>query len=112
MDFYMYKSFCPRWYAIIKDIRHIVVPKGTPEAEVVDLARKGSNSLTGSGSCDIKLLQKYHMIIQPKKSYAALTAFNFHGTFGSVDTNQGIEEVDSSVQSEATKSYDDAARGL
>jgi hypothetical protein len=52
------------------------------------------------------------MIIQPKKSYAALTALNFHGTFGSVDTNQGIEEVDSSVQSEATKSYDDAVRGL
>jgi len=112
MDFYMYKSVCPRWYATFGDIRHIVVPKGTPEPKVIDLARTGSNALTGSGSCDIKLLQKYHMIIQPKKSYAALTALSFHGTFGGVEAKEAVKEPSSQDQPEATKSYIDATRGL
>ena len=108
----MYKSVCPRWYATFGDIRHIVVPKGTPEPEVIDLARKGSNALTGSMSCDIKLLQKYHMIIQPKKSYAALTALSFHGTFGGVESDKEEKKADPLDQSEATKSYTDATRGV
>ncbi len=108
----MYKSVCPRWYTTFGDIRHIVVPKGTPEPEVINLARKGSNALTGSMSCDIKLLQKYHMIIQPKKSYAALTALSFHGTFGGVEADKGVKESESSDQPEATKSYIDATRGV
>ena len=108
----MYKSVCPRWYATFGDIRHIVVPKGTPEPKVIDLARSGSNALTGSGSCDIKLLQKYHMIIQPKKSYAALTALSFHGTFGGVEADKEVKESESLDQPEATKSYIDATRGV
>ena len=38
-----------------------------------------ANAITGSKTCDIQLIQKYHMIIQPKKSYAALTHLTFHG---------------------------------
>ena len=38
-----------------------------------------ANSFTCSKTCDIQLIQKYHMIIQPRKSYAALTHLTFHG---------------------------------
>jgi len=79
MDFYMYKSSCPRWWAIQNDIRHIVVAKDTKEEEVKEQAKQTANTLTGSKTCDIQLIQKYHMIIQPKKSYAALTHLTFHG---------------------------------
>ena len=79
MDFYMYKSSCPRWYAIQNDIRHIVVAKDTKEEDVKEQAKQTANTLTGSKTCNIQLIQKYHMIIQPKKSYAALTHLTFHG---------------------------------
>jgi hypothetical protein len=79
MDFYMYKSSCPRWYALQNDIRHIVVAKDTKEDDVKEQAKQTANTLTGSKTCNIQLLQKYHMIIQPKKSYAALTHLTFHG---------------------------------
>ena len=79
MDFYMYKSSCPRWYALQNDIRHIVVAKDTKEEDVKEQAKQTANNLTGSKTCNIQLIQKYHMIIQPKKSYAALTHLTFHG---------------------------------
>jgi|MGYP003964096549 hypothetical protein len=79
MDFYMYKSSCPRWWAIQNDIRHIVVTKDTKEDDVKEQAKLTANTLTGSKTCNIQLIQKYHMIIQPKKSYAALTHLTFHG---------------------------------
>ena len=79
MDFYMYKSSCSRWWATQNDIRHIVVAKDTKEEEVKEQAKQTANTLTGSKTCNIQLIQKYHMIIQPKKSYAALTHLTFHG---------------------------------
>ena len=79
MDFYMYKSSCPRWYALQNDIRHLVVAKDTKEDDVKEQAKQTANTLTGSKTCNIQLIQKYHMIIQPKKSYAALTHLTFHG---------------------------------
>ena len=75
----MYKSSCPRWYALQNDIRHIVVAKDTKEDDVKEQAKQTANTLTGSKTCNIQLIQKYHMIIQPKKSYAALTHLTFHG---------------------------------
>ena len=75
----MYKSSCPRWYALQNDIRHIVVAKDTKEEDVKEQAKQTANTLTGSKTCNIQLIQKYHMIIQPKKSYAALTHLTFHG---------------------------------
>ena len=79
MDFYMYKSLCPRWYGVENNIRHIVVAKDTTEQNVKQQAKQMANAITGSKTCDIQLIQKYHMIIQPKKSYAALTHLTFHG---------------------------------
>lgn len=79
MDFYMYKSLCPRWYGVENNIRHIVVAKDTTELNVKQQAKQMANAITGSKTCDIQLIQKYHMIIQPKKSYAALTHLTFHG---------------------------------
>jgi len=75
----MYKSTCPRWYATQNDIRHIVVAKDTKEDDVKEQAKQTANTFTGSKTCNIQLIQKYHMIIQPKKSYAALTHLTFHG---------------------------------
>lgn len=79
MDFYMYKATCPRWYGIEQNIQHIVIAKDTKEEEVKEQAKLTANTLTGSKTCNIQLIQKYHMIIQPKKSYAALTHLTFHG---------------------------------
>ena len=79
MDFYMYKAVCPRWYGYHSNIRHLVVTKNTRESEVKKMAQTTSNEITGSKSCNIQLLQKYHMLIEAKKSYPALTGLTFHG---------------------------------
>ncbi len=81
MDFYMYKSTCPRWYGEYTDIRHMVVPEKTNENEVVHRAAMNSNRASGSKACRIELLQKYFMSIEPKKSYVGLTGLQFHGNY-------------------------------
>ena len=58
MDFYMYKSSCPRWYGIENNIRHIVVAKDTTETNVKHQAKQMANAITGSKTCDIQLIQK------------------------------------------------------
>ena len=93
MDFYMYKSTCPRWYGGYDDIRHVVVDKDTPENEVITVTKKISNNITGSKSCHVQLLQKYHMIIEAKKSYPALTGLRFHDTMCNREVNN-IETIE------------------
>jgi hypothetical protein len=87
MDFYMYKSSCPRWYGVDKDIRHIVVPQKTIEKEVQEKARINSNYASGSKTCKIELLQKYFMSIEPKKSYVGLTGLQFDGNYSAGGEN-------------------------
>ena len=87
MDFYMYKSMCPRWYGWHDNIRHVVVDKDTPEEEVIAVAKQISNHVTGSKTCGVQLLQKYHMIIEAQKSYPALTGLRFHDTMCKRDVN-------------------------
>ena len=54
---------------------------------------------TVGGVCDIQLLQKYHMMIEPKKSYPALTGLTFHGSsISAVSINK--DEKDSFLNNE------------
>jgi hypothetical protein len=80
MDFYMYRLNCTGWLGNYSDIKHIVVSRNTDESRVVSQAKKISEDANGGGACDIQLLQKYHMMIEPKKSYPALTGLTFHGS--------------------------------
>ena len=40
-------------------------------------SRKHSKIFSGSKTCDIQLLQKYHMIVKPEKTYVSLTSLPF-----------------------------------
>tara|TARA_Y100001936_G_C15658908_1_gene450243 strand:+ start:300 stop:581 length:282 start_codon:yes stop_codon:yes gene_type:complete len=93
MDFYMYKSICSGWLGDYSDIKHIVVLRDTDEEEVLKKAKLITENSGGGTKCDIQLLQKYHMMIEPKKSYPALTGFTFHGS--SIPTAATNSEVKS-----------------
>jgi len=80
MDFYMYRSTCNGWLGAYNDIKHIVVSRHTNEDEVLKKAKTITENNNGNTMCDIQLLQKYHMMIEPKKSYPALTGLTFHGS--------------------------------
>ena len=80
MDFYMYRSTCNGWLGSYSDIKHIVVSRDTNEDEVLKKAKTITESTSGNTGCNIQLLQKYHMMIEPKKSYPALTGLTFHGS--------------------------------
>ena len=61
--------------------------------------KKISEYANGGGTCDIQLLQKYHMMIEPKKSYPALTGLTFHGSsISAVSINK--DEKDSFLNNE------------
>lgn len=78
MDFYMFKYYCPGWFGKIENVQHIVVPPKTSEKKVIDLAQKFSNTMTGSESCNINLLQKYLMTVYPEKSFPSITNLSFY----------------------------------
>lgn len=74
----MYKSLCPGWiYGNNVDIKHIVVPENTEEKVVLKMAKKRANESYGINSCNVKLIQKYNMLIKPVKSYSTLTTLSF-----------------------------------
>ena len=73
----MYKSICSGWLGDYSDIKHIVVLRDTNEDEVLKKAKLITENSGGGAKCNIQLLQKYHMMIEPKKSYPALTGFTF-----------------------------------
>jgi hypothetical protein len=78
MDFYMYKYSCQGWFGQITNIKHIVVAPNTNKDDIINSAREYSKQVTGSGNCNISLLQKYVMVIYPEKSYSSLTELPFH----------------------------------
>jgi hypothetical protein len=78
MDFYMYKYSCKGWFGKITNINHIVVSENTNKDDIINNATEHSKLATGSQNCDIRLLQKYKMIIYPEKSYSSLTELPFH----------------------------------
>jgi hypothetical protein len=74
----MYKSLCPGWlYGNNVDIKHIVVPENTEEKVVLKMAKKRANESYGINNCNVKLIQKYNMLIKPIKSYSTLTTLSF-----------------------------------
>ena len=91
MDIYMYKYACPRWWGTITGLRNMNTDSGLDEKEVINIAKSDANKYTGSQSCDISLLQKFHVSITPIKNYAALTSIPF-----SVPKNNIIDESNSS----------------
>lgn len=78
MDFYMYKYSCKGWFGNITNINHIVANENTNKDEIISNAKQHSKSVSGSTNCDIRLLQKYKMVIYPEKSYSSLTELPFH----------------------------------
>jgi len=76
----MYRSTCNGWLGTYNDIKHIVVSRDTNEDEVLKKAKTITENNNGNTGCNIQLLQKYHMMIEPKKSYPALTGLTFHGS--------------------------------
>ncbi len=77
MDFYMYESVCKSWLGSYTKIKHIITSKDISEEDVLNKLTKTLNN-NGNQTCDVNLLQKYHMVIYPKKSYSSLTRLNFH----------------------------------
>lgn len=76
MDFYMYESVCKSWLGSYTKINHIITKKDISEEDVINKLNKKLNY--ANQTCDINLLQKYHMVIYPKKSYSSLTRLHFH----------------------------------
>ena len=73
MTTYTFLYNCPRWYATVTGVRNLV-HDGT-EDEVVKSATEIAKHLSGSETCDIKLLQKFHMSLRLSEPYPALVQF-------------------------------------
>ena len=41
------------------------------------IVTKQAKRLTNSGTCNIQLLQKYHMVVKPVKTYVSVTSLPF-----------------------------------
>ena len=75
MDMYMYTYNCKRWYGNVNGFKNLHVNTNIEdEKDVIKLAKKDANKFTGSKTCDVSLLQKFHVNIKPIKNYAALTS--------------------------------------
>ena len=88
MDIYMYKYSCPRWWGLSQGLRNMNPGNVTSEDKITEMAKNDANNYTGSKTCDISLLQKFHITMQSVKNYAAITSIPF-----STPTNTTVEET-------------------
>jgi len=77
MDYYMYKYVCKKWYGQVKDVRHLAVKDQTPINQVKQNMIENSKKLSGSGTCNVFLLQKFHLEVKPLESYPSFTSISF-----------------------------------
>jgi len=71
---YTYLYNCSRWWGYVSGVRNIV-HESTSRESVLDAANYIAMSVTGSKTCDVKLLQKFHMTIALVEPYPALVQF-------------------------------------
>ena len=73
----MYKYVCNRWYGKVNDVRHLAVKEQTPINQVKQTMINNSKKISGSGTCDVFLLQKFHLEVKPLESYPSFTSVSF-----------------------------------
>lgn len=69
MDVFTYAYNCSRWYGAVSGTRNIYV-----EGEVTPIkaATEDAKRFTGSKTCDIRLLQRYKMIVSDVETFPAM----------------------------------------
>lgn len=75
MNVYTYHYNCPRWYGTNSGTRHLILEGNIHPEEAV---RRDAAMLTGSADCDIRLIQKFTMVIQDVETYPAMAALPLH----------------------------------
>ena len=70
----MYKYTCPRWYGMVTGVGNIYSPPDTDENKVIDAAVRTANSLSGSKTCKVHLLQQFELVIKSVKNHAGLAS--------------------------------------
>ena len=78
MNFTLYSYYysCPRWYGNQKGFNNIFVESDEDEITANKLAKTEMELKTGSKTCDIKLLNKFDMVIKSSKTYSSLTGLD------------------------------------
>jgi len=73
MDGYLYHYRCPRWYGTPSGVRNLFLYNKTSHTKSPEsIAKKDAEELTGSKTCDIQLIQKFSIMIQPLYTYTPI----------------------------------------
>ena len=70
---YTYLFNCQRWWGTVTGVRNLA--HNGEEADVIKTATEIAETLTGSQTCEVSLLQKFQMSVQLSEPYAALVQF-------------------------------------
>ena len=70
---YTYLYNCQRWYGVVTGVRNLAY--NGKEEDVIKTATDIVETLTGSQTCEVSLLQKFQMSVQLSEPYPALVQF-------------------------------------
>ena len=70
---YTYLYNCQRWYGVVTGVRNLA--HNGKEEDVIKTATDIAETLTGSQTCEVSLLQKFQMSVQLSEPYPALVQF-------------------------------------
>jgi hypothetical protein len=70
---YTYLYNCQRWYGTVTGVRNLA--HNGIDADVIKTATEIAETLTGSQTCEVSLLQKFQMSVQLSQPYPALVQF-------------------------------------
>jgi len=71
MDVFTYSYDCPRWYGRNQGTRNLYLdPMSTTEP--IEAAKKDAQTISGSQTCDVHLIQKFRLAIEHVETYPAM----------------------------------------
>tara|TARA_B100002019_G_C21147566_1_gene536486 strand:+ start:503 stop:778 length:276 start_codon:yes stop_codon:yes gene_type:complete len=81
MEAYMYKYSCPGvWWGQHTGLRNVYTDSQLQDSQAVKMAKEDIKNSSGLKDCDITLLVKYKLSIEPVKTYADITKIPFSET--------------------------------
>lgn len=80
MEGYLYHYNCARWYGSRTGLKNIFIDtKSKSDNTIEKIIEEDAKKISGSDTCDVQLLQKFSIHIQPLTTYSSIVDGSLHG---------------------------------
>jgi hypothetical protein len=74
MNIFMYKYDCPTWYWHYSGVKNLYTDESIDESKAREIALNRETKISGSGACNIFMLQQFECSIKSVKNFKGMAS--------------------------------------